>query len=318
MTTLNNEQKVEPISKALLVLNGVVVLLIILMVFLIYTRSTYKQQVKKQSATTNLQVFDNLKIEAKAVYVFDVFRDRVLFKKNEFAQLPLASVTKLMMALTAIELVSGNSNITVKKEFLREEGDSGLLADESWRLKDLLDFSLVVSSNDGARSIASVVGAMDLETQDYNLGHKDFINKMNIKAQELGLKQTYFINESGLDVGSMSGGYGSAIDVAELLQYIIVNYPDILEATKYKNLSIPSANKIHSAKNTNIGLGDIPNLIASKTGYTSLAGGNLAVAFDSSMGRPIIVVVLGSTEQGRFSDVSALVGASLGYTEAQP
>ena len=75
-----------------------------------------------------------------------------------------------------------------------------------------MDFSLVSSSNDGARSIASVVGAFDLKNQDYNLGRKNFITKMNTVAQGLGLKQTYFINEDGLDVGDSSGGYGSAID----------------------------------------------------------------------------------------------------------
>src|SRR5204862_245705 len=101
-----------------------------------------------------------------------------------------------------------------------------------WKLKDLLDFSLLVSSNDGARSVASVVGAMDLKTNDYDLGRKDFINKMNMRAQDLGLKQTYFVNESGLDEGSVSGGYGSAKDVETLLQYILTNKPELVEATK--------------------------------------------------------------------------------------
>ena len=236
-----------------------------------------------------------------------------LFKKNEFVQLPLASLTKLMMSLTATDLLPRDSHITIKKEFLQEEGDTGLLAGESWRLKDLLDFSLLVSSNDGARSIASVVGAFDLKSQDYDLGRKDFITKMNETAGKLGLKQTYFVNESGLDIGNVSGGYGSSIDVARLMQYILTNHPEILEATKYPNLTIDSLNKKHIAKNTNTNIGEIPGLIASKTGYTELAGGNLAVAFDASIGRPIIVVVLGSTEAGRFADVSNLVKASLDY-----
>jgi serine-type D-Ala-D-Ala carboxypeptidase (penicillin-binding protein 5/6) len=194
-----------------------------------------------------------------------------------------------------------------------------LVANESWRLKDLLDFSLVVSSNDGARSIASAVGAFDLKSDDYDLGRKDFITKMNKTAQDLGLKQTYFVNESGLDVGSVSGGYGSAIDVAALMQYILVHHPEVLEATKYPTLDIKSFDAKHVAKNTNTDIGDIPGLIASKTGYTELAGGNLAIVFDSSIGRPIIVVVLGSTQEGRFADVSALVNASLTYIqESQP
>ena len=254
----------------------------------------------------------NLRI-AKSAYVFDIKENKVLYKKNEFIQLPLASLTKLMMALTASRLFPVNSKVIIKKEFLSAEGDSGLFADESWRLSDLLDFSLMVSSNDGARSIASVVGAFDLKTEDYILGRRDFITKMNLLAKELDLKQTYFTNESGLDVGGVSGGYGSAIDVANLMKYILKNYPDILEATKYQSLEILSLTKIHKAENTNIDINKIPNLIASKTGYTDMAGGNLAVAFDASIGRPVIVVVLGSSVDGRFNDVSALVKASLEY-----
>ena len=110
----------------------------------------------------------------------------------------------------------------------------------------------MVSSNDGARSVASVIGATNLKTDDYNLGRKDFVSKMNEKAEELGLKQTYFTNESGLDDGITSGGYGSAIDVSKLLGYILKNHPEILEATRYQTLNISSLDKTHLAKNTNI------------------------------------------------------------------
>ena len=309
------EQKPGNISKTLLVFNTVLVLLVIWSVFSVYSKFhpiVKKSEVRSEKVVES-KAFNNINITAKSAYVFDVLQNKVLFKKNEFVQLPLASVTKLMMALTAIELFPKGQHITIKKEFLEEEGDTGLLAGESWKLKDLLDFSLLVSSNDGARSIASVVGAFDLQNQDYELGRKDFINKMNIKAQELGLKQTYFVNESGLDISGVSGGYGSAIDVEKLLQYILENRPEILEATKYQSVDINSLNKTHVAKNTNTDINEIPGIIASKTGFTEMAGGNLAIAFDPSIGQPIIVVVLGSSEKGRFTDVSQLVKASLDY-----
>ena len=308
-------EETQPISKKLLLLNIILVVLIVFMFFVIYAE--LNKLVKKEAITNSeksgVAVFDTINLEAKSVYVFDVVKNEVIFKKNEFAQLPLASLTKLMTAITAIELVPKNSLITIRKEFLKEEGDTGLLADESWKLRDLLDFSLMVSSNDGARSIASVIGAMDLKTDNYDLGRKDFIEKMNEKAKELGLKQTYFVNESGLDDGVISGGYGSAIDVSSLIKYILENHPEILEATKYQTLDIPSLNKMHNATNTNISVDQIPGILASKTGYTELAGGNLAVAFDSSIGRPIIVVVLGSTIDGRFEDVTKLVKATQTY-----
>ncbi len=309
-----NPEENKKISPFLLAFNAIFVMLIIGMFFLIKD-STVKQaklaaEEKKGVVTT---AFDNLNLEAKAVYVFDVAQNIVVYKKNETAQLPLASLTKLMMALTAVDLLPKDSKITIRKEFLTAEGDSSLLANESWTLKNLLDYSLVVSSNDGARSVASVIGATLSDKANYDIGRRDFIVKMNEKAKLLGLTQTYFINESGLDEGQTSGGYGSAENAGKLMQYMLTNKPDILEATKYSTETISSSAKAHIAVNTNIDVNKIPGLIASKTGYTDLAGGNLAIAFDTSIGRPIIIVVLGSTEKGRFTDVNQLVSASLKY-----
>jgi D-alanyl-D-alanine carboxypeptidase len=317
----NSEPK-KGISKWLLAFNALSIFLIIFMVFTI-DNILKKREVKKESENEALvyesqipSPFEKVTILGKAAYVFDVTKNRILYKKNEFEQLPLASLTKLMTALTAYDLMPSDSEVTIKKEFLSEDGDNGLLANESWKLKDLLDFSLVVSSNDGARSIASVVGAANLKTNDYDLGRKDFISKMNQKAQELGLKQMYFTNETGLDQDYVSGGYGSALDVEKLFQYIIQNKPEVISATKFSDIKIESMdNKSHKAQNTNVDVNTIPGLIGSKTGYTALAGGNLAVAFDPSIGRPIIVVVLGSTPDGRFKDVEALVKASLEYVK---
>lgn len=310
----NNEQ--ESISKKLLIFDGLIVGLIVLVIFAIYMeviRPSKDQTANAIQTTIKNNSFENISIIAKSVYVFDVAQNKVIFEKDSNTQLPLASLTKLMMALTASDLLPKDSRITIKKEFLGEEGDSGLLVDESWELKDLLDFSLVVSSNDGARSIASVIGAFNLKTNDYNLGRKEFVSMMNRKGSEIGLSQTYFINESGLDIDSFSGGYGTAADVSKLMQHMISNRSDLLEATKYQSISIDSLDKTHIANNTNKEINEIPGLIASKTGYTNQAGGNLVVAFDASIGRPIIVVVMGSTQEGRFSDIKTLVNASLEY-----
>ncbi len=228
--------------------------------------------------------------------------------------MPLASLTKLMTALTAMELLPENTRITINKEFLQDDGNSGLAVGESWSLKNLLDFSLVVSSNGGARSIASVVGATLDKTQDFSLGRTDFIKQMNLEVKKIGLSQSYFLNESGLDQSSTeNGGYGSADDVAKLVQYILTNKPNILEPTKYSNLSVTSLSETHIAKNTDVLADTIPGLLASKTGYTDLAGGNLVVAFDASIGHPFIAVVLGSTQSGRFSDMQTLVDATMKY-----
>jgi D-alanyl-D-alanine carboxypeptidase len=160
--------------------------------------------------------------------------------------------------------------------------------------------------------IPYLFGATAFSTDDYSIGRKDFIQKMNEEAKILGMSEMYFVNESGLDENTnQSGGYGTAQNVAQLLEHMLRTHPDILEATKYKNTTISSLSKNHTIKNTNSDIGNIPGLLASKTGYTDLAGGNLAVVFDAGLNRPVIAVVLGSTQNGRFSDINTLVQASL-------
>ena len=259
--------------------------------------------------------FDALNLTARAAIVWDINRQKSLYEYNSEAQLPLASLAKLMTVLVASELLPRQYILTIKEESLEEEGDSGLLAYEKWDLSDLLDFILVTSSNDGANVIASVAGAARIQTL-HKLGGSpkaSFVKAMNAKSEDIKLRQTYFVNETGLDPSvSMSGGYGSARDIATLMEYILREHPTLVSATIYESLKITSASNItHTATNTNKIIGSIPGLIASKTGFTDLAGGNLVVAYNAGLNRPMIAAVLASTQEGRFSDIVQLVQASL-------
>ncbi len=260
--------------------------------------------------------FDTLTLSGKSIYVWDVNKKQVLYAHDENTPRPLASLTKIMMALTATDLIPQYTVIKIDKNFLKEEGDTGLLADEKWQLKKLLDFSLITSSNDGARAIASVAGAVITGTDVYDIGRAAFIEKMNEKGREIGLSSsTYFLNEDGVDTTSTtSGAYGSARDMARVFEYGLRSHPEIFEATKHGDVEISSLNNIsHDAKNTNVDINQIPGIIASKTGYTTLAGGNLVVVFDAGLDRPIIISVLGSTYTGRFEDIAKLVEATRTY-----
>ena len=150
-----------------------------------------------------------------------------------------------------------------------------------------------------------------------NIGRIEFVKKMNEKAQSFGLAQTYFYNENGLDTeDTLPGAVGSAKDMAMLMEYILKNHPEIVESTKHGSFKIESLNNIsHYAKNTNVDIDKIPGVIASKTGYTNLAGGNLVIAMDPFLGRPIIISVFGSTYDGRFDDISKIVDATMKYIE---
>jgi len=267
----------------------------------------------EETIAPEIDYFKDLYIEGTAAFVWDIEKKEVLFAKNEEKQLPLASITKLMTVVAASEYISFDDTLIVMDQNLYEEGDSGLLAFEEWRVKDLIDFTLMVSSNDGADVLANAAGAAKIvrSGSQEEVPGDIFVGEMNALAKEIGLKQTYFLNETGLDpTKATSGGYGSARDTAILMEYIIGSSPDLLSSTVYPMREISSlSNFIHTATNTNQNVGQIPGLIASKTGFTDLAGGNLVIAFDAGINRPIIVSVLGSSLDGRFIDVETLVSA---------
>ncbi len=257
------------------------------------------------------KTFPLVNLRAKAAYVYDIRTKTVLFAKNENVRLPLASLAKIMSALVAENLSPMYGTITVSGEALRAEGDSGFYRDEQWSLENLLNFSLITSSNDGMRAVALAVGALSRVDATPKEIINDFVREMNREAQELNLKSTYFWNETGLDESDVKGGaYGTARDISVLSEYILTHRPELFRATRETSITLQSLdNREHLAENTNSIIAEIPGLLASKTGFTDIAGGNLVVIFDPELGRPIIISILGSTEEGRFEDAQALIAA---------
>jgi D-alanyl-D-alanine carboxypeptidase (penicillin-binding protein 5/6) len=261
-------------------------------VFLAFSNLAFRPQENSLSKTA--EPFKDVRLEAKAAYVFDVLKDRPLFELNAEAQLPLASLTKIMTAFVAKEKIPSYLFVTINKEAVMQEGDSGFSVGEQWSVPDLIDAMLISSSNDAAFGLAS-------EFEKYFGGN--FIFLMNEKAKELNLNQTYFLNATGLDLSeNVSGGYGSAKDIAKLLLYVIKNDSSLIETTRLNSLTLHS----REFKNTDEIVNEVPGFIAGKTGYSDLAGGNLAVVADKGYGHPVIIVVLGSTLEGRFNDVKTL------------
>ncbi len=255
--------------------------------------------------------FEDMHITAKAAYVWDIQNQKALYKKDESTQLPLASITKLMTALVANEVLDEAQRIEIEGMSIRQDGDSGFSEGEVFDRLTLSDLVLMSSSNDGAFALAAAAGDIIVP----NSGAHTFVDAMNLRAKEIGLHETYFKNPTGLDLSTTEGGaYGSARDVAFLMEYIVVNEPDILTFTKENQARIYSqTGEFHDAENTNYYINQIPGLIGSKTGYTDLAGGNLVIAFNTGLNRPIVAVVLGSTQQDRFTDMITLVEETQRY-----
>lgn len=259
--------------------------------------------------------FENIRITAKAAYVWDIQNQKALYKKEESKQLPLASITKLMTALVANEVLDESDQVEINELSIRQDGDSGFAEGEIFDRLTLSDLMLMSSSNDGAFALAAAAGNLLVP----NTGAYTFVNAMNIRAKEIGLTETYFKNPTGLDISLNEGGaYGTARDVAFLMEYIVLNEPDILTLTREDQARVYSnRGDYHDAENTNYYVDEIPGLIGSKTGYTDLAGGNLVIAFNAGLNRPMVAVVLGSTQQARFTDVIKLVEETQEYVTAQ-
>ncbi len=285
-----------------------IIVIALLVLFFIFQDSKKNETQVSENIPNAVDYSPELKdIGAESYYVYDINEQKVLFAKNEHEKLPLASITKLMSGFVALDILPSSTIITISKDDTALGSGTGLVVGEKWKLKELLDFSLITSSNDGIHAISSALNSYLSSTS------VDIIKIMNEKAYEFGLLNTTFINSTGLDVDeTVSGAYSSSYDVAILLQKILSLNPELIAETKNTSEKfISESNMVHFAKNTNISINNIPSIIASKTGFTDLAGGNLAIVFDAGFSHPVIVVVLGSTEEGRFTDVERLVNVSL-------
>jgi serine-type D-Ala-D-Ala carboxypeptidase (penicillin-binding protein 5/6) len=250
--------------------------------------------------------FADIDLQAKAVVVYDLESGAVLYAKNGEEALPLASITKVMTALVAREELPAGSWVTMTGEALSVFGQHSFNYGENWRVEDLIDLSLINSSNQAARALGLAVEARTASSMN---------SKMNSKAQALGLSTLYFQNETGLDLESGgASSRGSAYDVAQLLAYILKAEPDLLHASTLTHTTKTTPNQVvQTAWNTNDRINELPNLLASKTGFTNSANGNLAIAFDAGLNQPVAIVVLGSTQSGRFTDVIKLVEKTFDY-----
>jgi D-alanyl-D-alanine carboxypeptidase len=241
---------------------------------------------------------DPAAIMGKAALVYDPGTRVLWWQKSANEELPLASLTKLMTAQVVLNQKSPATAVTITARDLKPEGDWGFKVGQVIPLGDLLRFGLTVSSNDALAAAAATIGP-------------DYVAQMNAEADRLGLTHTHFLNPTGLDMTqSIAGAYGSAYDVARLVAVFYQDHPDYLKMTTAQTSTLTTTSGDLVAVATAAPLSDVPGFIGGKTGFTDLAGGNLAIVFDVEPGHPLVAVVLGSTEAGRFDDIKTLINAA--------
>lgn len=202
----------------------------------------------------------SVSVHAEAAVLIDVKSGRILFSRQGDKPMRIASLTKIMTAIVAIEHGELSDQVQVSRNAFGKEGSSLYLKlGEEMNLQHLLYGLMLRSGNDAATAIAEHVG----ETQE------GFVHLMNEKAKMLGMTGTSFKNPSGLDE---EGHYSTANDLAKLTAYALKN-PVFQEIVRTKVKKVPNPNEPwdYSWTNKNKMLGLYEGADGVKTGYTKLA-----------------------------------------------
>lgn len=243
---------------------------------------------------------------AMSVLIDENGKEFPLFRKNAEEKLAIASISKLITGLTALDIYDSSFKVVVSKEAVwQPEATGNLKVGETLQVKDLVKILLVESSNDAAFALAQLIG------------EENFIDLMNLEAESLGLKNSHFVNPSGLDPEDLAESeeplpdphnYSSAEDLVRLTKYLIFEKPGVLNLLGVKEEPLYLENGIfhHVLKNTNELLGKIPNVIGGKTGYTERAGECLIVILQGPwQGSYFVNVVLNT--QNKFQTMQQLI-----------
>ncbi len=200
---------------------------------------------------------------SKSTVVMDMDSGRILYEKNKDEKRLIASITKIMTAVIAIENKNLNDKVTVGKEVLKMYGSNIYIEEgEELTLRDLLYGLMLRSGNDAAVTIATYVSGSE----------EKFVKMMNKKASQIGMTNTIFRNCHGLD--DETENYSTAYDMAKLMKYAN-NLIEFVEISGTKKWTLETNKKAYIWNNRNKLLYDYKYLTGGKTGYTPRAGKTL-------------------------------------------
>ena len=240
---------------------------------------------------------DAPQVSAEAAIVMHADTGTVLWEKNADDQMLIASTTKIMTALIAVENCDLAQEVTIAPEWAAVEGSSMYLkAGKTYTLEELLYGMMLSSGNDAATAVAChVAGDVDA-----------FAALMNEKAEELGLTATSFENPHGLD---SPDHHSTARDMAKLAAYAMAN-EDFARIVGTRNVEIQGLNYV----NHNKLLWQCEGVIGVKTGYTMAAGRTLVSCCERDGTRYICVTL---NDRDDWDDHKALYEWAFGeYTYA--
>ncbi len=229
---------------------------------------------------------------------------RVLWSRNQTETRAIASLTKIMTAVVALENSGEDEIVTVGRRSLQVgESTSFLRVGQKLRMSELLEAMLVKSGNDAGVAIAAHVAG----------GEDAFVVMMNAKARSLGMTHTRYVNAHGLD---QKGAHSTAQDQAVLARYAMTK-PEFRKIVARKHAAIGSSTKATKVQSTNLLLGNYTGANGVKTGFTGDAGYCVigsAVRSDVEL----YAVVLGAgSELRRFTEARELLDFGFAHYRAQ-
>lgn len=223
-------------------------------------------------------------ISAKSAVVICADTGEVVFEKDAYQKMPMASTTKIMTSVLALEFGADEHFLTVTDEMVSVEGSSiGLLPDDKISLKTLVKGMLLESGNDAANSVAHIIGGSTPE----------FVAIMNSKAKEIGMNSTSFETPSGLDG---ENHYSTAFDMALLGAYAIKN-PEFKQICSSKEQVVFYGNDPcrRVFTNNNKLLDTYDGIFGIKTGFTKKSGRCLVSAVERD-NKTLIAVTLNAPD----------------------
>jgi serine-type D-Ala-D-Ala carboxypeptidase (penicillin-binding protein 5/6) len=256
--------------------------------------------------------YADLKIWAGSSVAIDVDSGTILHYENGRKRTQIASLTKIMTAILAVENIKDldNEDITINSEALNVPGtvvgcptsvfcnSNRMYRGEKLKAIDVLKAMLLNSANDAATAIGiHMAGSAD-----------KFSEMMNKKAESLNLTDTHFCTPSGLEIdGQEDQCYSSAYDIARIAAESL-KYKLIWDIMKIPDAQIYSTDGkyMHQLKNTDLLLGEMPNCLGGKTGFTPMAGKSLLLGSTDNSGKHrVIAVVL--NDVNRWQDMRVLI-----------
>ncbi len=236
---------------------------------------------------------NSLNITAKSTLLYDLTTNKILYSKNPNEKLPMASLTKIMTAVIALENKKTNDRYVVSQKDLVGEDSMGLSAGEVLSLNELLYGLILTSGNDAAETVA----------ENFPGGRSAFIKAMNDKAKALGLTNTNFTNPTGLEGDGPQ--HTTAYDLLVITKYALTRFPifdDVVSTFDY-NIPQSDTHKAFYLENETNLLTTYPGVKGVKTGYTPEAGLCLATYLNYE-GHQIIGVILNSdNRRGEMKDL---------------